>query len=81
MRKLMMTFVLGLMAVVWMVQLRAQSAGPPTLVKAARLLDPRTGNILAPAAVLIEDNKIKEVGPPAQVQGKASHGRRTLEVT
>jgi len=80
MRKLMMTFVLGLMAVVWMVQLRAQSAGPPTLVKAARLLDPRTGNILAPAAVLIEDNKIKEVGPPAQVQAKASTGVKTIDL-
>ena len=33
-----------------------------TLIKAARLLDPRTGNVLAPAAVLIEGNKIKQVG-------------------
>ena len=34
-----------------------------TLIKASRLLDPRTGNVLSPAAVLIEDDKIKEVGP------------------
>jgi len=40
--------------------LRAQSAAPVTLVKAARLLDPRSGNVLSPAAVLIEDGKIKE---------------------
>ena len=33
-----------------------------TLVKAGRLLDPRTGNVLSPAAVLIENGKIKEVG-------------------
>ena len=39
----------------------AQSPPPLTLVKAARLLDPRTGNVLSPAAVLIEDGKIKEV--------------------
>jgi len=32
-----------------------------TLVKAARLLDPRTGNVVSPAVVLIEDGKIKSV--------------------
>jgi imidazolonepropionase-like amidohydrolase len=49
-------------------QLMAQSPVPATLVTAGRLLDPKTGNVLAPAAVLIEDNKIKEVGPPSKVQ-------------
>ena len=49
-------------------QLSANPSAPVTLVKASRLLDPRTGNVLAPAAVLIEDNKIKEVGPPSKVQ-------------
>jgi imidazolonepropionase-like amidohydrolase len=49
-------------------QLGAQSPASVTLVKAGRLLDPRTGNVLAPAAVLIEGNKIKEVGPPVRVQ-------------
>ncbi|HME87703.1 MAG TPA: amidohydrolase family protein [Chthoniobacterales bacterium] len=39
-----------------------------TLIKAGRLLNPRTGNVLSPAAVLIDNNKIKEVGPPPQVQ-------------
>jgi imidazolonepropionase-like amidohydrolase len=51
------------------------AAEPPaaavTLVKAARLLDPRTGNVLSPAAVLIEDGKIKEVGAPEQVHAPA----------
>ena len=49
-------------------QLVAQSPPPVTLVKAARLLDPRTGNVLSPAAVLIENAKIKEVGAPTKVQ-------------
>jgi imidazolonepropionase-like amidohydrolase len=75
-----MTFLLALMVVVSTVQLCAQSPGPATLVKAARLLDPRTGNILAPAAVLIESAKIKEVGAPAQVQAKASAGVKTLDL-
>src|SRR5919108_1695802 len=41
--------------------LSAQSPTAVTLVKAGRLLDPRTGNVLAPAAVLIEGDKIKQV--------------------
>jgi imidazolonepropionase-like amidohydrolase len=40
---------------------------PLTLIKAARLLDPRTGNVLAPAAVLIEGAKIKQVGSPSSI--------------
>jgi imidazolonepropionase-like amidohydrolase len=68
MRKLSISFVLGLVTVVSAVQTPAQSAAPVTLIKAGRLLDPRTGNILAPAAVLIEGDKIKEAGAPAQVQ-------------
>jgi imidazolonepropionase-like amidohydrolase len=48
-------------------QLAAESRLPTTLIKAGRLLDPRFGNVLSPAAVLIEDSKIKEVGSPAQI--------------
>lgn len=51
---------------------RAQQTPPQaTLVKAGRLLDPRTGNVLAPAAVLIDGGRIKEVGTPAKVQAPA----------
>jgi imidazolonepropionase-like amidohydrolase len=57
--------------------LGAQSI-PVTLVKAGRLLDPRTGNVLSPAAVLIEDNKIKEVGPPSKVQ--APSGAKIIDL-
>src|SRR5207253_181220 len=38
-----------------------------TLVKAGRLLDPRTANVLAPAVVLIEGDEIKQVGSPSQI--------------
>jgi imidazolonepropionase-like amidohydrolase len=44
-----------------------QSAAPVIVVKAARLLDPHTGNVLAPAAVLIEGDKIKQVGLSSQI--------------
>jgi imidazolonepropionase-like amidohydrolase len=49
-------------------QVAAQAPAPVTLVKAGRLLDPRTGNVLSPAAVLVEGGKIKEVGAPTKVQ-------------
>src|SRR6267378_1757184 len=80
MRKLGISFVLGLVAVVSAVQTPAQSAVPLTLIKAARLLDPRTGNILAPAAVLIENGKIKEVGPRSQVQAAAPAGVKIIDL-
>ncbi len=80
MRKLGLSFVLGLVAVVSTAQTPAQSAVPMTLIKAGRLLDPRTGNILAPAAVLIEGGKIKEVGPPSQVQAAAPAGVKIIDV-
>jgi imidazolonepropionase-like amidohydrolase len=59
--------VLLIVALASTAQLGAQSAAPVTLVKAGRLLDPRTGNVLAPAAVLIEGDKIKQVGSSSQI--------------
>src|SRR6516165_9540817 len=55
-------------AIFTVAQLTAQSPTPSTLVKAAGLFEPRTGNVLSPAAVLIENDKIKEVGAPSKVQ-------------
>ena len=60
--------------------LAAQSPTLVTLVKAGRLLDPRTGNVLSPAAVLIENGKIKEVGAPSQVQAHAPAGVKTIDL-
>ena len=47
--------------------LGAQAAPAVTVVKASRLLDPRSGQVLASAAVLIEDGRIKQVGSSAQI--------------
>jgi len=58
----------------------AQSPVSATLVKAGRLLDPRTGKVLAPAAVLIEGSKIKEVGAPSQVEANLPAGTRTFDL-
>jgi imidazolonepropionase-like amidohydrolase len=61
-------------------QLAAQSPVPATLVKAAHLLDPRTGNVLTPAAVLIENGKIKEVGSPSNLQAHAPAGAKVIDL-
>ena len=55
-----------------------QSHPAVTLVRAGRLLDPRTGNVTSPAAVLIEDNRIKEVGLASQVHAPA--GVKTIDL-
>jgi imidazolonepropionase-like amidohydrolase len=67
MRKVVIFPVLAVVAVVSTMQLCAQSVGPVTVVKARRVLDPRTGILLAPGAVLIEGDKIKRVGTPSQI--------------
>jgi imidazolonepropionase-like amidohydrolase len=59
---------------------QSQPTPPPILVKAARLLEPRTGNVLSPVAVLIQDGKIKEVGAPAQLEANAPKGVQTIDL-
>jgi imidazolonepropionase-like amidohydrolase len=45
----------------------AQPAPSVTLVKAGRLLDPRSGHVIATAAVLIEGDKIRQAGSASQI--------------
>jgi imidazolonepropionase-like amidohydrolase len=78
MRKFVISSLLILVAVVSVVQLHAQSAAPVILIKAGRLLDPRSGSVLAPAAVLIEGDKIKQVGSPSQINAPA--GARIIDL-
>ncbi|MGC2695663.1 MAG: amidohydrolase family protein [Candidatus Angelobacter sp.] len=52
----------------------ASAQAPPTkstLLKAGRMLDVKTGKYVPSAGVLIENDKIKEAGPLAQVQAHA----------
>src|ERR1700730_1230921 len=56
------------------------SVASAVIVLALRLLDPRSGNVLSPAAVLIDNGKISEVGPPARVQADAPNGARTIDL-
>ncbi len=80
MNKLSILFAGLLVALFSTGHLTAQPPAPITLVKAGRLLDPRTGNVLSPAAVVIESGKIKEVGPPAAVQAKAPADAKIIDL-
>jgi imidazolonepropionase-like amidohydrolase len=80
MRRLFMLLAALWLGVAWAGQAAAQPPPPMVLIKAARLLDPRTGTILAPAAVLIENDKIKEVGPPSRVAPHAPAGVRIVDL-
>jgi len=80
MRKLFTLLAASIVVLVPTGQLAGQSSASVTLVRAGRLLDPRTGNVLAPAAVLIEEGKIKEVGSPSQLQAHAPAGAKTIDL-
>lgn len=56
------------------------SLSKATLLKAGRLLDVRTGNYLAGQAVLIEEGKIKELGPVAQVLAHAPKDATVIDL-
>src|SRR5204863_2107572 len=75
------TFLAALFFAIFMVgQLTAESSAPVTLVRAGRLLDPRSGNVISPAAVLIENGKIKEGGPPSQVHTRTPANVKTIDL-
>ena len=58
----------------------AQSPPGATLVLAGRLLDPRTGSVRSPAAVLVQDGKLKEVGSPEKVKASAPAGASVIDL-
>ncbi len=72
--------VISMVALFAAAQAAAQSLPGATLVKAARLLDPRTGRMLTPAAVLIENDRFSAVGTPSQLQARTPAGVRTLDL-
>jgi imidazolonepropionase-like amidohydrolase len=64
-------------ALVW-----AQPAAPAKsiLLKAGRILDVRSGKYLAGAGLLVENGRIKEVGPLAKVQAHAAKDARIIDL-
>lgn len=62
----------------------AQASGPgprTTLLKAGRLLDVRAGKLLSSQGVLIENDKIKEVGPLGEVQAHAPKSATIIDLS
>ncbi|HVH68453.1 MAG TPA: amidohydrolase family protein [Gemmatimonadales bacterium] len=53
----------------------APPPGAPVLIKAGRLIDGRADGALLGAAILIDGERIKAVGPLAQVQAQAKNAR------
>jgi imidazolonepropionase-like amidohydrolase len=80
MRKLFTLLAALFFSLISTARLTAQSSALVTLVKADRLLDPRTGNLLSPAAVLIENGRVREVGSPSRVLADAPAGVKTIDL-
>ena len=79
-RKAFIPFAVLFLTLLPAARLAAQSAAAATMVKAGKLLDPRTGNVMSPAALLIEDGKIKEVGSPSQLQAHIPASAKTIDL-
>jgi len=60
---------------------QASPAPPVTLVKAGRLLDVRTGKYGINQGILIENDRIKEVGPVADVQAHAPKTAKVIDLS
>lgn len=52
-----------------------------TLIKAGRLIDVRAGRVLENQAILVEGERIKAVGPLAEVQRKASKEAKLIDLS
>src|SRR2546428_14149581 len=69
------------------VPLTAQAPAAPAassvavVIKAGRLVDARAGTILTNQAILVEGERIKEVGPGSAVAGHAPAGARVIDLS
>ena len=64
----------------WAQESRTSQATPPVLIKAGRLIDGRSDAPQSGVGILIEGDRIKAVGPLAQVQGQAK-GARVIDLS
>lgn len=60
----------------------AENENPPaiTVVKAARFIDPAAGQVLAGQAVVIEGDKVRSIGPAAEVLKSLPAGARVIDL-
>jgi imidazolonepropionase-like amidohydrolase len=70
-----------LISAVVCLQISAQSSAKAlTLIKAGRLIDVRNGRVLTDQGILIEGDRIKEVGPASQLASRAA-GARVIDLS
>jgi imidazolonepropionase-like amidohydrolase len=82
MRRKIYLFTLELLLVGCLVKAQSKPDFKPTvtLLKAGRALDVRTGRYLENAGILIEGDRIKEVGPAADIQARAPKGAAVIDL-
>jgi imidazolonepropionase-like amidohydrolase len=78
MRKVLVSILLALLGSMAVAQ---EKHSPVTLLKVGRLLEVRSGKYLANQAVLIEGEKISEVGPIEQVQAHAAKDATVIDLS
>ena len=75
--------VIAALVALFPVALAAQAAPPPAqvLIKAGRLIDGRADQAQTNVGILIEGDRIKAVGPLAQVQGQARADAKVVDLS
>ena len=59
---------------------KAETKSAFTVVKAARLVDPKAGTVLTDQAILIEGDRVKAVGPAAEILKTAPAGAKVVDL-
>jgi len=82
MRRKISLLALELLLLVCLVKAQSKPESKPvvTLLKAGRALDVRSGRYLESPGILIEGDRIKEVGPAADIQARAPKGAAVIDL-
>src|SRR5438105_4139025 len=81
-RAFVLRLILAISPVLAYPQLQAESPRPASiLVKAGKLLDVRKASYIDGAAIWIEGERIKEVGPASEVQAHASKNAEIVDLS
>lgn len=79
-RVVLLAFIICLACTTLQAQQANEGKSPITLIKAGRLLDVKRGRLLEDQAILIEGERIKEVGPADVVQSHAPEDTRVIDL-
>lgn len=79
-RVMLLAFIICLACTTLQAQQANEGKSPITLIKAGRLLDVKRGRLLGDQAILIEGERIKEVGPADIVQSHVPEDARVIDL-